>query len=76
MTESELERLLGNDRPDPGCDHSGDLMDEYCELVLRGELLPDRFAVFVTHIANCTACREDTESLLTLLREQDNEEVR
>ena len=76
MTESELDRLLGSDDPDPGCDHSGDLMDEYCELVLRGEPLPGHFAMFVTHIANCTACREDTESLLALLREQEKSEAR
>ncbi|HEX3157913.1 MAG TPA: hypothetical protein VHQ45_05325 [Gemmatimonadaceae bacterium] len=70
MTESDLERLLGSADPDPGCDHSGELMDAYCELMARGEPLSDRFAEFLTHIANCTACREDTESLLAVLREQ------
>jgi len=76
MTRSELDKLLGSDDPDPGCDHSGDLMDEYCELMLQGEPLPDRLRLFVTHIANCTACREDTESLLALLREQEKSEAR
>ena len=70
MTESDLERLLGSADPDPGCDHSGELMDAYCELMARGEPLSDRFAEFLTHIANCTACREDTEGLLAMLREQ------
>ena len=70
MTESDLERLLGSADPDPGCDHSGELMDAYCELMARGEPLSDRFAEFLTHIANCTACREDTESLLAVLRDQ------
>jgi hypothetical protein len=32
--------------------------------------LSDRFAEFLTHVANCAACREDTESLLALLREE------
>ena len=68
MTESDLERLLGSADPDPGCDHSGELMDAYCELMARGEPLSDRFAEFLTHIANCTACREDTEGLLAALR--------
>lgn len=73
MIESELRKLLGSDAPDPGCDHSGELMDEYCELAVHGDALPDRYTVFLTHIANCTACREDTESLLAALREQEKE---
>ena len=68
MTESDLQKLLGSADPDPGCDQSGELMDEYCELVARGEPLPDRFAAFLTHMANCAACREDTEGLLAALR--------
>jgi hypothetical protein len=71
MTESEIEKLLGNSDPDPGCVDSGELMDEYCELVLRGDVLPARYTAFLTHITNCTACREDTESLLAVLREQE-----
>jgi len=71
MTEFEFERLLGSSDPDPGCDDSGELMDEYCELVVRGELLPHRYTAFLTHIANCTACREDTETLLAVLRQQE-----
>lgn len=70
MTESELQTLLGSADPDPGCDHSGELMDEYCELLVRGGRLSNRFAEFVTHMANCTACREDMEGLLAVLREQ------
>jgi hypothetical protein len=68
MTDSELQKLLGSAEPDPGCDHSGELMDEYCELVARGEPLPARLTAFLTHMANCAACREDTEGLLAVLR--------
>jgi hypothetical protein len=71
MTELPLKPLLGSSDPDPGCDHSGELMDEYCEYVARGEPLPDRFAPFVTHLANCAACREDTEGLLAALRDEE-----
>lgn len=71
MTESDLEKLLGSPDPDPGCEDSGELMDAYCELVCRGEPLPAHFAEFLTHLANCTACREDTEGLLAVLREQE-----
>ena len=71
MTESQLQKLLGSTAPDPGCEGSGEFMDEYCELVCSGEPLPDRLAAFLTHMANCVACREDTESLLALLLEQE-----
>jgi hypothetical protein len=71
MTEFDLQKLLGSADPDPGCDHSGELMDAYCELVYRGEPLSADFAEFLTHLANCTACREDTESVLAALREQE-----
>ena len=51
MIESKLHELLGSNAPDPGCDGSGELMDEYCELVLRGDALPGRYTAFLTHIA-------------------------
>jgi hypothetical protein len=76
MTDSQLERVFGSDDPDPGCDRSGELMDEYCELVHRGDRVSDRFEAFLTHIANCTACREDTEGLLAALREEERARTR
>jgi len=76
MNDPRLAKLLGSADTDPGCDHAGELMDEYCELVLRGEPVPERLAEFVTHIANCTACREDTESLLALIRDEEKTEER
>ena len=76
MTDSKLKKLLGSADPDAGCDHSGEMMDEYCELVLRGEPVPERLAEFVGHIDNCVACREDTQSLLALLREQEETDER
>jgi len=72
MTEFDLQKLLGTSDPDRGCDAAGALMDEYCEAVFRGDGFSVHFAEFRAHIANCTACREDTESLLALLREQDS----
>ncbi len=74
MTKPDLQRMLGSDDPDPGCDHSGEMMDEYCELVYRGAPVPPRLAEFVTHIGNCVACREDTDGLLAMLRATDGEE--
>ncbi|PYO79122.1 MAG: hypothetical protein DMD63_05230 [Gemmatimonadetes bacterium] len=69
MIEFDFEKLLGSSAPDPGCDDSGELMDEYCELVLRGDAVPDRYTAFLTHMTNCAACREDMESLLAVLRQ-------
>jgi hypothetical protein len=72
MTDPRLSRLLGNSDRDPGCDAGMDVIDVYCEAVLRDDAESDRFTEFRTHLANCTTCREDTESLLAALREQES----
>lgn len=71
MSDIDLDRLLGSPNTDPGCDEAGELMDAYCELVSRGEPVSDRYAEFLTHMNNCTACREDMEGLLAMLRGQE-----
>jgi hypothetical protein len=71
MTDYSLDQLLGTTGRDPGCDAGLDFIDEYCELVQRGEPVPERFNDFVTHLGNCRACREDTESLLAAVRAED-----
>ena len=75
MTGRDLHALLGNDERDPGCDGAFDLFDEYCDAVLRGEPVAERYAQFLTHMANCTTCREDAESLLAALRDRENFET-
>jgi len=70
MTNLDLRKLLGTDDADPGCDAAGELMDSFCELVAHGEPVSYRYTEFVTHMANCTACREDMEGLLAALRQQ------
>jgi hypothetical protein len=76
MNDFDLEKLLGTADSDPGCDEAGELMDAYCELVARGEPISDRYAAFLTHMANCTACREDMEGLLAALRELEEPDPR
>ena len=71
MTKSDLQKLLGSPDRDPGCDAGLDVIDVYCETVVRGEPIAGRFTEFLTHLSNCTACREDTESLMAVLREQE-----
>jgi len=76
MTDHRLDEILGVGGRDPGCDAGLDFIDEYCDIVARGEVVPERFADFLTHLGNCRACREDTESLLAVAREQENRESR
>jgi hypothetical protein len=63
MTHTALERLLGRPGPDPGCDACFSLMDEIAEAKARGEEVAARFPLAVTHLVNCTACREDLDAL-------------
>ena len=72
MTNLDLEKLLGEDGADPGCDAAGELMDAYCEAVATGAPIPERFGEFVRHMRNCLACREDTEGLIAILRGEEN----
>jgi hypothetical protein len=74
MTKFDLQKLLGSADADRGCDDAGELMDAYCELVARGEPVPDRYTEFLTHMHNCTACREDMEGLLAMLQQRERQE--
>lgn len=69
MTGRPLERLLGNNDRDPGCEGAFEVLDQYVEAVRRRADVTLRFADFVTHIRNCAACREDTEGLLAALND-------
>jgi len=71
MKDLDLQRILGSEHSDPGCDEAGELMDAYCELVARGDPVSDQFDAFVTHMRNCDACREDMEGLLAMLRDEE-----
>ena len=69
-----LRELLGHAERDPGCDAGLAVIDAYCDAVDRGEPVDARFTEFRSHLANCTACREDTDALLAALRDLRNEE--
>jgi len=73
MTASDLRRLLGSGNDDPGCDAAFAVFDEYSDAVRRGDPAAEvatRYAEFLTHVANCTTCREDLESLLAILGDE------
>lgn len=77
MTDQpSLRALLGHAERDPGCDAGLDVIDEYCDAVDRGEPLEGRFTQYRSHLANCVACREDTEALLAALRDLHDETAR
>ena len=76
MTDHRLDEILGTTGRDPVCDAGLDFIDEYCDIVARGDPVPGRFADFLTHLGNCRACREDTESLLAVVREHEDRTTR
>ena len=62
-----LERLLGSDGREIGCDACFDELDRYVELELAGEQ-PDRIVPGMeAHLRGCPACKEEYESLRDLL---------
>jgi hypothetical protein len=69
MTDGPLDRLLGGEGRDPGCEAGFELLDQYCEAVRRGDDVTRLYPDLVTHIQNCRDCREDTEALLAALKE-------
>jgi hypothetical protein len=65
--DDQLKRLLGRPGPDIGCDECFERLDEYVELELRGEDADGRIPGMAEHFAGCPACREEHESLRSLL---------
>jgi hypothetical protein len=76
MTRDPLERLLGRAERDSGCEAAFEQFDRFCDAVLSGRDVAREFPDIVTHIANCAACREDTEGLLAALRQLEEEKER
>ena len=62
-----LERLLGPTGPDIGCEECFERLDEYVELELQGRDAEARVPGMRAHLDGCPACREEHESLHSLL---------
>ena len=56
--------LLGPSAPELGCEECFERLDEYVE----GSAVPGMAA----HLEGCPACREDYESLLALVRDDED----
>jgi hypothetical protein len=68
MSDELLRRLLGNARRDLGCEAGFEALERYAEARLRGDDVAQAFPEIVAHLENCTACREDVEGLVAILR--------
>jgi hypothetical protein len=62
-----LGRLLGPAAPEIGCDECFDQLDRYVELELEGRDADAAVPGLRAHLDGCPACREEHESLRTLV---------
>jgi hypothetical protein len=62
-----LEQLLGPAGNEVTCEQCFELLDQYVELELAGARADARPAGLGAHLRGCPACREDHESLRSLV---------
>ncbi len=67
-TQSVLGRLLGPADAELSCDQCFELLDEYGERELAERSPDDAIVGMRAHLEGCSACREEHDSLLALLR--------
>jgi predicted anti-sigma-YlaC factor YlaD len=63
--------LLGPTGPEIGCDECFERLDEYVELELAGSDAEVAVPGMRAHLEGCPACREDYDSLVALVRDED-----
>lgn len=61
-----LRRILGPAGADAGCDHSGELLDQFVEAELAGRAAAELFPEVAAHLEGCPDCREDHDGLRAL----------
>lgn len=62
------ERLLGPEGPEISCEECFDVLDVYVERELADSAACAAMPAMRAHLAGCSACREDHDSLFALLR--------
>jgi len=62
-------RLLGPTEPELSCERCFEELDRYVELELAGADADAMVPGMRAHFEGCSACAEDHESLLTLVRD-------
>ena len=65
--DPQLERLLGPTGYEVGCDECFELLDQYVDLEIAGEDADERIPGLRNHLDGCPACREEHDSLLSLV---------
>jgi hypothetical protein len=68
MTDDLMARLLGPDGPEVTCETCFEELDRYVELELAGADAERAVPGMRAHLEGCGACREEHDSLSTLLR--------
>lgn len=68
-TRGTLGQILGSTGPDLGCDHSGDMLDQFVESELAGRRAREEFPEVANHIDACPDCGEDYAALKKLLED-------
>ncbi len=65
-----VSRLLGPAEAEVSCDTCFEELDRYVELELAGEDADRAVPGLRAHLAGCSACREEYESLLAFVRRE------
>ena len=71
-TNELLGRLLGPAGPEIGCDACFEELDRYVEVESAGGDADAAVPGLRAHLEGCPACREEHESLLALVREDQS----
>jgi hypothetical protein len=61
-------RLIGPAGPELSCEECFDVLDVYVERELAGAEVGTEMPAMRAHLEGCSACRDDHDSLLALLR--------
>jgi hypothetical protein len=62
-----VEHLVGPVGPELGCDECFEVLHTYVELELAGVRAAAQMPLMRAHLAGCSACRDDHDSLLAFL---------
>ena len=62
-----VDHLLGPASPELDCDECFEILDAYVELELAAAPAGAQMPLMRAHLAGCSACRDDHDSLLALL---------
>jgi hypothetical protein len=62
-----MDRVLGPDGPEIGCDECFEQLDRYVELEHAGLDADAALPGLAAHLHGCPACREEHDSLLALI---------